>query len=326
VDGDEGKLEALLEYTDFCLRRDAANQNYLVLKGDTATGKSTFCAILQALVGPGQCSAVSLEQLNSEYHGYALCHALVNIATDMGELDKAAEGRLKMLVDRAEMSFNKKYKDPETARPTAKLIFGTNVLPHFSDRSGAHYRRCLLAVFDTEVPEEERVASMATPGHWEARPRALSYLLARVLEAGTRFRDRGGRFAWPADWRLATQEFQEDNNPALRFLRECVEACPGQAVRLDELYKAYENWHAAEGYQERFRASRNTLGKQLAVAFPHADKRRPKEAGPPGASAVPPATRKRPKRLTVYEGVRLIAENVPDPPPRGSQGYGGHHH
>ncbi len=54
----------------------------------------------------------------------------------IGEPNRVAEGHLKAFAAGDAMYFDRKFKDGLNLEPTARLLFSTNNLPHFSDHSG----------------------------------------------------------------------------------------------------------------------------------------------------------------------------------------------
>ncbi|KKL57613.1 hypothetical protein LCGC14_2233680, partial [marine sediment metagenome] len=88
------------------------------------------------------------------------------------EMDKVDEGTLKAYVGGDLILMERKYRDPITIRPTAKLVFCTNDLPIISDKSNATWRRMLLVPFTNVVPQEAQNRNLFSelctelPGIW----------------------------------------------------------------------------------------------------------------------------------------------------------------
>ena len=59
------------------------------------------------------------------------------------------------------MTFERKYKDAFSAKPTAKVMIATNELPCFTDRSQGVWRRLLLAPFNRSIPEYQQNKNLA---------------------------------------------------------------------------------------------------------------------------------------------------------------------
>ena len=114
-------------------------QRFFLFEGSGANGKLATLNILRRLVGPENVSALPLSRFNSAHELIVTLGKLVNITSELG--DRFAKEPLKQYVGGDLMHFNPKYKEPFSAKPTAKLVNATNVLPHVTDRSDGFWRR-----------------------------------------------------------------------------------------------------------------------------------------------------------------------------------------
>ncbi|VTT96514.1 Predicted ATPase OS=uncultured Gemmatimonadales bacterium HF0770_11C06 PE=4 SV=1: Prim-Pol: D5_N: Pox_D5 [Gemmataceae bacterium] len=246
--GGDAELIALLQqWFGYCLTTSTDYQRFLVLLGEGANGKSTLVGGLLAVVGQESASHVSLERFSGTFDlGYTL-GKLVNVPDDMAEIDKANEGILKTYTSGGAMAFNQKNKPILSARPTAKLMFCTNTVPRFTDRSGGLWRRLLLVPLMVVIPEAERVAGMDKPRHWDTigeTPGMLNWALA-----GLKSLREVGKFTVPACVRAAVDEHKKDSNPTADFLADHVRAAEGDAaIPSLDLYKWYSWWMRDHGY------------------------------------------------------------------------------
>jgi hypothetical protein len=92
------------------------------------------------------------------------------------------------------MTFEDKFCPKFTAKPTAKLMFATNELPHFSDKSDGIWRRPLYVPMEHKVSEEDKVPGMDAVSFWEPH---LPGLLCWSLDGLRRLRERHWRFTQP---------------------------------------------------------------------------------------------------------------------------------
>lgn len=220
---------------------DTSYQRAAILVGDGANGKSTVLEILAELVGRGNYATVPLEQFGERFELSAMVGKAANISHEMGELDKTAEGVLKQLITAEEMRFERKYKDPYMARPTARLTFSTNVLPRISDRTDAIWRRLLIFPFNVTIPEAERDPDLLRklrnelPGIFNWCIEGLDYLYAQG------FRESRGMHN-------TKTRFREAVNPFLQWLDERVEDTGLSQVETSKLHEDYRSWCGASGY------------------------------------------------------------------------------
>src|SRR5262249_48658904 len=137
---------------------------------------------------------------------------LANIVSEVGELDKVAEGYLKQFVVGDPMTFEEKYKPAFTARPTARLMLATNNVPRFSDKSDGIWRRMILLPFVIQIPKSEVIHGMDKPEWWQERgemPGIFNWALHGLADLRNE-----GRFSIPQGCGTALDEVRLECNPA----------------------------------------------------------------------------------------------------------------
>lgn len=248
---------------------DTSFQKAAVLIGDGANGKSTVLEILAELVGKGNYSTVPLEQFGERFELSAMVGKAANIAHEMGELDKSAEGVLKQLITAEEMRFERKYKDPYMARPTARLTFSTNVLPRITDRTDAIWRRLLIFPFTVTIPEEERDPELLTklraelPGIFNWAIEGLDHVYAYG------FRESRGM-------NNVKTRYREAVNPFLQWVEERLEDTGLSSIETARLHEDYRIWCGSSGYHP---LSARPFENELERVFKR-EVSRPGSAGP----------------------------------------------
>ena len=168
-----------MEWFGYLLLPDTRLQRFLLMVGDGSNGKSVVFAAIEALLGILNISSVPLEMFADKFRLAGTLGKLVNLIPEIGELDKIAEGYLKAFVVGDAMEFERKFKQPFTARPTARLVAATNNPPRFSDKSDGVWRRISMLHFTVQIPKEEVVPGMDKPEFWrEETPGILNCALA----------------------------------------------------------------------------------------------------------------------------------------------------
>jgi P4 family phage/plasmid primase-like protien len=231
--------------------------------GPGKNGKSVLCGGLDALLGLANVCHVHLEDFGRRFALTATLGKLANIASEVGELDRAAEGVLKSFTSGDRMTFDRKNILPVNALPTARLVLATNNHPPFRDRSEGLWRRMLFVPFDVTIQESERIEGLDKPEYWikwGELPGMLNWALA-----GLHRLRKNGRFTEPEICRAAVEQYKLDCNSARLFFREECSAREDGQVGKARLYKAYRQYCARNGLQV---LSNPSFGREVLRQFP----------------------------------------------------------
>ncbi len=259
---DRDKITLLQQFAGYLLLPDTSHQRFLMMLGDGSNGKSVACAVLTGLLGVENISSVPLEMFGDRFRLVGTLGKLANIVAEVGELDKIAEGQVKAFVVGDLMEFERKFKAPFMARPTARLVLATNNAPQFSDKTDGVWRRMLPLHFTVQIPEGERIAGMDKPEYWQASgelPGIMNWALAGLAELR-----RQGRFVVPKSVQEVIDRLRTEANPARRFLDEHYQDGPG-AVICAKLYEDYRSWCRDHGHHAMADIG---FGREVARKFP----------------------------------------------------------
>lgn len=266
LEGDAERIAILQEWFGLCLVADTSFQKFLLMIGEGANGKSVACAVLTALLGAANVSNVPLEGFGQRFQLMQTVGKLANIAAEIGEIDKVAEGHLKAFTSGDRMQFEQKYKDPIELAPTARLVLATNNLPRFADRSNGVWRRMILMPFRITISKTECVTGMDQPGWW-LEQRELPGIFLWALVGLKRLREQRG-FTKSAVCEEALTKYRGDCNPADTFLRENYREHQNGFVTTFEIYSKYRDWSLKHGYDKPLGDSK--FGQEIVRTFPAA--------------------------------------------------------
>lgn len=278
LEGDAERTNILQEWFGLSLVADTSYQKFLLMVGEGANGKSVACAVLTALLGAANVSNVPLEGFGERFQLNQTVGKLANIAAEVGEVDKVAEGHLKAFTSGDRMQFERKYRDPVELTPTARLVLATNNLPYFADRSGGVWRRMILMPFRVTIPVVDRIIGMDKPEWWLAQGE-LPGIFLWALAGLKRLREQES-FTKSAVCEAALAEYRGDCNPAATFLRENYREHPNGFLTTFELYTKYRDWCAKHRHDKPL--GERTFGKEIVRTFPKAQRR---NSGPRGQRA-----------------------------------------
>ena len=241
---------AIKEMFGYLLVHDTTMEKFFLLEGQGANGKTVVCTVLREILGPTNVSAVGLEAFSAvrTFPLAATVGKKANIVEELDEIAKAAEGTLKNFVTGKSMTIERKNKDAFEFTPTARLVFATNVLPRFVDRTDGLWRRMVLIPFRNQILDPSKQdRRLIDPAWWrDSGELPAIFLWAVGGLAALRQRDH---FEEPEVCRAEKDCYRRDSNPAGTFLQEKCEVVEGAEAPSNILYTAYHDWSKDNGYK-----------------------------------------------------------------------------
>lgn len=246
---DSAMRAMLQEWYGLNLIHNVSYQKFLIMHGEGANGKSVICTVLRTLLGDENVSAVGLEAFDPArtFPLSATIGKLANIVEEVGDLDKAAEGLLKLIVSGGLITVERKFVDPVSVCPTVRLTYATNVLPRFRDRSDGVWRRLMLLPMTFQVLDVTKQDSNLVDPKWWRNSGELPGILRWSLEGLRRLHQNKG-FTEATASSAAKSDFRLDANPAAQFLSEHVTIETGNKLCTSELYWRYHNHAESHGH------------------------------------------------------------------------------
>jgi len=269
MEGDGERIQLLQEWAGYLLLNDTTFAKFLIMEGDGSNGKSVYCAGIRAMLGNDSCSAVPLEVFGDRFAKSQTLGKLVNICTDVGELDKICEGYLKAYTSGDTQFFDRKGIPGIDTIPTARLMIGTNNRPRFSDKSSGIWRRILIVPFEKVITKEERIRGMDRSKFWEAKGELPGMFNWAVC--GLHRIRRNDDFTIPQICVDELEEYRNDNNPAREFLQQHYKSNSMSNVSSQDVYEHYREWCRKNGNREM---SNRSFGKEVFRVFPQTKRRK----------------------------------------------------
>lgn len=260
------RIDVLQEFMGWTLiQNDLQFEMFLVLVGSGQNGKSTILRTWRSLLGHQNVSNVPLDGINGEFRIHEMEGKLANIGGDMNYINKVAEGVLKQLTSGEAIQVNRKFKDPVTMVPSAKLIFATNTLPPFNDRSNGIWRRVLVLPFFEQIADENVDTQLAAKLEKE-----LPGIFSWALKGAMRLYSQGG-FTKCEICDAAREEHRISSDPFEQFVDTEIELDEDYSTPTRTLYRGYELFCRDTGVLPKRDAE---FGKQVLAAFPTVKKER----------------------------------------------------
>ena len=146
------ELDMLLDYMAYCLTLDYGLKTFLVLYGQSNTGKSVLIRFIETMVGLENTSSLSMHELNQRFYPAQLYNRLLNSCADNSSLPLSSIENLKKITGGDQIMHEKKGKEPFFFVPFAKLIFSFNQMPlQLEEKSNAFYKRMRILAMPIEL-------------------------------------------------------------------------------------------------------------------------------------------------------------------------------
>lgn len=244
---DEKDRDLLYEWFGYNLIYDTSFERFMIMEGEGKNGKTVCCVVLSQLLGEHNVSAVPLESFGGKSFALSLTLSkLANICEEIGSVDKHDEGNLKKFVTGGITYFDRKGIPGIFGRPTARLTFATNVLPHFSDRSDGIWRRLILLQFKNQIGEGQEDRRYIDPMFWQ-KSGELPAILDKAIKGLSRLKKRG-HFLDSENSREAKEEYRISLNPLEGMFDELFEFNAMGGCLIQEAYDRYKARCSDFGY------------------------------------------------------------------------------
>lgn len=267
MNGNMKYVSLLKQWIGYLFRPDLHLQKFLLCTGEGSNGKGVFFDVIKSLVGEHNCTQLGVSSFNPASNRFALHSTLgkiVNMSSESSHIiEHEAENILKSFVAGDTMCFERKYKDPLSATPTAKVMISTNALPRFNDRTHATWRRILLVPFPQIFPEERQITDLAAQLKGEL-PGILNWAMEGMSEL-----NKADRFTEPPENKDLLEEYRRDSDPARAFLQENYIHTPdaeGQPRR--QVYESYLQYCKDNGCKPM---GNRHFGKTVKTTFPRSE-------------------------------------------------------
>lgn len=226
-------------------RTDLKASFWLVGKKDS--GKSTFVALLKALMGNLH-GTIDLTQLGTNRFLLAgIVGKRVITFTEASGSSVLPDALYKALTGGSdEIYADVKNREPITFRPESKVWWAMNEMPRITDRSGATTRRIIIIPFNRTIPEHERIPNLEQILIKE-RPGIFNEMVthyARLVNAG-------GQFEYCEQSERQRQEYILENDTEATYIRDRALLHESFRVGSKALHEDYMQWCEDNGFKAK---------------------------------------------------------------------------
>lgn len=239
------KKNKLFEFIGYCLVSRNKFQKIFFLLGPGATGKSTFCELVRKFFGAGNCSALSMQDLESTFMPAQLKDKLVNIGDDISMNTLLDGASIKILCGTLPIMVQQKYEKPYEMINEAKFIFSCNKMPLFKDKTDGLYRRFEILEITNKIAVKDRNSNLLE----EFTHEDLQYLLWRSF-VQINLALHNDRLIDTICCQEALEKFRTQSSTLLSFMKSGESSDYGKTVEELELVDQYIGSSVAKKYHD----------------------------------------------------------------------------
>ena len=263
---DKDQIPLIQEMLGYFLVPITRAQKCFVIVGEGGAGKSQLLLVLnEILLGNANVSNVSWQALNERFKTAELFGKLANIFADLPTKNIDDNGIFKALVGEDYLTVEKKNKNPFSFQSTARLLFSCNAIPrNYGDKSEGFYRRLVIVRFDHAVPESKKDPELLDKLHLEA-----DGIFLFALEGLKQLINKHYRFSETKANKEELQQYREESNSVLSFVKECCVVEISHEIGSTELFNAYKGYCEESGLKPY---SQKMFVRQLITNTPGIDR------------------------------------------------------
>lgn len=240
----DGPIAQLQEFFGYCLTRDTRYGKALLMLGPGSDGKSKVIKILREIVGPQNCSAVTLAGLEDQFQRAALFGKMLNVGAEV-TTEAVQSEFFKNIVTGDSIQASFKHKDSFEFTPYCKLVYAMNKRPRVFDNSDGFFRRILPIQFKRQFLENDPAMD---PDLEEKLMLEIDGIFAWAVMGLHRLIDQK-RFTTCEETAEFILNYRRYNNPVMAFVQDQCTLQDGADTDLKDLYKAYKSYCTEGGYR-----------------------------------------------------------------------------
>jgi putative DNA primase/helicase len=217
-------------------------QRLFLLTGGGGNGKGVLLAVIKAILGPRNVSAVPLHAFaESPFATAEVFGRLANICGDIDTTFIERTGTIKKMAGEDDLDAQRKYGQPFSFEFWGKALFSANAIPTASDSSSGWLRRWEIVNFPYQPLKPDRALKRRL-----REPEELEGIAARAVLALVGLLERGN-FDHGEAAQAAHAEFAARNNKIIAWIEERAYHDPSawydrtDLLRAFRLYDAHEN-------------------------------------------------------------------------------------
>lgn len=248
----EEDIEMIVKYMAYCLTLDFGLKTFMVLCGQSNTGKSVLIRFIENMIGQQNTSSLSMHELSMRFYPSQLYNRLLNSCADNGSLPLSSIENLKKITGGDQIMHEKKGKEPFFFTPFCKLIFSFNQLPlQLEEKSNAFYKRMRILFMNNELfLNNEYVNDLCSE---ESIAETIPYLLSLLPVTEIPRTARSNKLV---------ESLRQDSDSIHAFITKMCVTEPEATIDKDVLYESYTQFcinsgrecHKKHGFMRNMRS------------------------------------------------------------------------
>ena len=230
-------IKMMLKYIAYCMTTDFGLKTFMMLVGQSNTGKSVLIRFVENLVGKQNTSALAMHELNVRFYPSQLYGKLLNSCADNKTLPLSSIENLKKITGGDLIMHEKKGKEPFFFTSFAKLLFSFNQLPlQLEEKSNAFYKRMRVLMMNNELfLNNEYVDELCSDESVEEVIPYLLSLLPLTEIPRTAMSDS------------CVESLRQDSDSIHAFLSTYCDDDPDSTISKNEIYQKYSDFCIGSG-------------------------------------------------------------------------------
>ncbi len=230
-------IKMMLKYIAYCMTTDFGLKTFMMLVGQSNTGKSVLIRFVENLVGKQNTSALAMHELNVRFYPSQLYGKLLNSCADNKTLPLSSIENLKKITGGDLIMHEKKGKEPFFFTSFAKLLFSFNQLPlQLEEKSNAFYKRMRVLMMNNELfLNNEYVDELCSDESVEEVIPYLLSLLPLTEIPRTAMSDS------------CVESLRQDSDSIHAFLSTYCDDDPDSTISKTEIYQKYSDFCIGSG-------------------------------------------------------------------------------
>lgn len=237
----------LQEVTGYVIVPVTKAQKAFVIYGPGSSGKSTYLAVVEHLLGKNNVSNIAWQDLGDRFRTAELFGKLANIAADLPSKALEDTSVFKNIVGEDTVLAERKFQNPFSFKPFARLLFSCNKLPFSKDQSSGFYRRPIIIPFG-RVVDEGKVDKELKQKLFEEVDGILQWALIGLR----RLIKNNFKFSETEAMKELLNKYRIENSSVLSFIQDTCIVQPDNPLLETgraELYSKYKEYCDGNGFR-----------------------------------------------------------------------------